>query len=254
MANTKTRGAKKPHPPKILLIDIETVPGKAYIWSMWDTGVPLDRLIEPGRMVCAALKWHKKKGITFVSEWTHTTKEMLTIIRDALTEADAVITFNGDKFDLPRLRGEFVKHRIKPAAPVTSIDLYKTVKKLGYQSGKLEFVGPFLDVGAKVKNEGFRLWKGVMAGDPGARKRMEKYNKQDTRLMGGLYERLKPYMTTHPRLHDFESKHSCSTCGSTHVTSQGHRRTKAFKVERLQCQTCGAWDTGTRTKIGSKRK
>jgi hypothetical protein len=236
--------------PKILLLDIETIPGKAYIWNMWDDRVPLERLIEPGRSVCAALKWHREKGITFVAEWNVGRKAMLQTVRDMMAEADAVVTFNGDKFDFQVLEGEFISEGIKPAPPITSIDLYKKVRGLRYMSGKMEYVLPYLDIGTKMKTGGFSLWRGVMAGDPKAQARMELYNKQDTRKLGPLYERLKPYMKNHPHLREGKPQ-ACPVCGDDHVQHRGYRRTRTMRVERLQCQsaTCGAWFTGKQSKI-----
>lgn len=247
-ANTKTSHAARK--PRILLLDIETVPGLAYIWSMYDTGVPLERLVAPGRIVCAAYRWYGEKSVAFVSEWDDGQKGMMQKLHAAFSEADAIVTYNGDKFDIPRIRGQFVRNRMKPPPKVPSIDLYKIVKTLGYQSGKLEFVAPYLDIGAKVKHEGFRLWRAVLDGDEKAQGRMKKYNKQDTNLLADLYTLLRPYMTTHPHLHDSHA-HSCPVCGSRHLQRRGHRLTRAFRIERLQCQNekCGAWSDGVRRKI-----
>src|SRR5688572_12931855 len=168
--------------PKILVLDIETLPGKSYFWSLFDSFIPIERVIEPGRIVCAAFKWYGQKDITFVSEWGDGPGYMLEVIRDALTEADAVVSFNGDKFDLPRLNGEFVEYGIQPVAPVTSIDLYKQVKKLGMHSNKLDYVVQYYKIGKKIETEGFKLWKAIDHGDEAARVRMERYNKHDVRL------------------------------------------------------------------------
>ena len=238
--------------PRILVLDIETGPGKGYMWSLFDTYMPLERLIEPGRMLCFAAKWHGKKGYEFAAVWTEGGRAaMLYKLRALLDEADAVVTFNGDKFDLNKVNGEFVAERVPPAAPVTSIDLYKTVKKLGFQSGKLEFVGPYLKIGAKIKHAGFGLWRTIMEGEgvklERARAKMERYNKQDVRMTAALYQLLRPYITNHPRIRATHG--ACTVCGSTHLQSRGHRYTRMFRVQRLQCMACGHWDQGTREKV-----
>ena len=46
--------------------------------------------------------------------------------------------------------------------------LFRSVRKLGFQSGKLAYIGPLLGIGGKVKNEGFELWLKVMAGNEAA--------------------------------------------------------------------------------------
>lgn len=235
--------------PRILLLDIETVPGKAYIWNMRDDGVPLERLIESGRMVCAAFKWYGVKGVHFTAEWHSTGRAgMLKTIRAALDEADAVVTYNGDHFDFQVLMAEFITDNMAPPAPITSIDLYKTIRTMRFMSRKLEYIGPLLKIGRKVKHEGFSLWRKIMEGDPKARLRFERYNKQDVRLLDTGYRRIRPYIKNHPHLRD-RTPHSCSACGSTHQQHRGHRRTKSFRIERLQCQACGHWDDGKRTKV-----
>lgn len=237
--------------PKILVIDIETAPAVAYVWRLFDENIPLDRLISPGRTICAAFKWYGEKGITFYSEWDDGPVAMFSGIRDALAEADAVVTFNGDKFDLPKLTGEFVQYGIKPAPPPTSIDLYKTVKKLGLTSNKLAFVGPFLKVGGKLKHEGFELWRKVMGTDCtygeqiAAMDKMGRYNKQDVALTARVYKALRPYMANHPHIR----VGACPNCGSNHVQSRGYRYTRTMKIRKVECQSCGAWSSGTRTKI-----
>lgn len=231
----------------ILLLDIETLPGTAYVWSLWGENVPIERLQTPSRVVCWAAKWLGKKEILFGAEWQKGHDHMLSGIFNLLAEADAVLTYNGDKFDLPKLMGEFAAARMGSPGPVTSIDLYKTAKKLGFISNKLEFVAPQLGIGEKVKHSGFRLWRGVDEGDPAAQAEMERYNKQDTRLLERLYTTLRPFIKNHPYLGE-GGPNECPACGSKKVQKRGRRRTKSFFIERLHCQKCGAWSDGVRTK------
>lgn len=239
--------------PKILLLDIETAPAVAYIWQMWDQNVSVDQLIDPGRTICASWQWLGSPDVFFASEWDEGVNDPWWIeLYVAMSQADAVVTYNGDKFDLPKLNGEFIRADLPPPAPAASIDLRKTVKKLGYISGKLAFVGPYLKIGAKVKNEGFPLWVAVLEGDERARAKMERYNKQDTRLLGKLYKKLRPYITNHPHLHG-NDRPACSNCGSSKQQSRGFRYTKSFRIGRLQCQRCGSWNDGRREKIGGRK-
>ncbi len=234
--------------PKILLIDIETGPGKAYFWNLFDDRIPLERMIEPGRMLCAAWMWYGEKDVSFVSEWTNRRYDMLCKVANAFDESDAVVTYNGDKFDFLKLSGEYIVNDVRPPAPITSIDLYKKVKQLGFASGKLDYVSKFLQIGEKTKHAGFALWRAVDNGDAQARLKMEKYNKQDVKLLGKLYKRLRPYMHKHPHLR--EGKGLCPNGGSSKVIHRGWRYNRTTKVERLQCQqaNCQSWYTGKRVK------
>jgi hypothetical protein len=240
--------------PKILVLDIETAPAISYIWRMFDETVGLEQLLDPGRVICAAWQWYGTKEVHFGSEWDTAidSTDWLLRLHDAMSAADAVVTFNGNKFDLPKLNGEFIRLGLAPPAPSASIDLRVTSKKLGYISGKLAFLGPHLKIGAKVKHEGFELWKKVLAGDSAARVRMERYNKQDTRLTTRLYKKLRPYIKNHPYLHETPPT-ACPTCGSSKTQHRGTRRTKSFEIDRHQCQGCGSWFDGKRKKMGVKK-
>lgn len=234
--------------PRILVLDIETKPALAYVWKMWDVNISPEMLVSPGGTICIGAKWIGKKEKIFLSDWTNGHKGMLEGIHKLLSEADAVVTYNGDKFDLPKINGEFILNGLKPVALVTSIDLIKTVRKFGFDMNRLGFVGPLLGLGDKVKHEGFRLWSLVMADDPKAQLRMQRYCLQDVVLTEALYKKVRPFIRNHPHMGLTKSK-ACGACGSHHVQSRGYRRTKAFKVQRLQCQTCGSWSDGTRSKV-----
>lgn len=234
--------------PKLLALDIETKPATAYVWRMWDENITPEQLIDEGGMICFCAHWLGSKEYLFYSDWTHGHAAVVKAMHALLNEADAVITYNGDKFDLPKLRGEFLRAGLKPPPPLTSIDVLKTVKKLGFVMNRLAYVGPLLKVGAKVKHEGFSLWKDVMGGKPRAQARMQKYCIQDVRLLVRLYNTVRSYIPNHPYLARVES-YRCGACGSKHLQSRGIRRTKAFMIQRLQCQKCGAWQDGKRTKV-----
>lgn len=232
---------------KLLVLDIEWSPATAYVWKMWDENISPDQLLDAGGLLCFCAHWVGQKNHIFMSEWTHGKYEMAKGLQALLNEADAVITYNGDKYDIPKIRGHLMLQGFKPFAPPTSIDLIKVVKKFGFVMNRLAYIGPLLKVGSKMKHEGFSLWRSVLEGDPKAQARMEKYCIQDVKVTTKLYQAVKPFILNHPHLGN--DKGECGSCGSNHVQSRGYRRTKFFKINRLQCQDCGAWSEGTRTKI-----
>jgi len=233
---------------KLLFLDIEWKPATAYVWRMWDENISPAQLIDAGGMLCFCAIWSDRpKEVLFYSEWDDGREEMARIAKELLTESDAVVTYNGDRYDLPKITGEIVLAGLSPPPPVTSIDLIKTVKKFGFVMNRLAYIGPLLKVGAKMKHEGFDLWKLVMAGNVKARNRMRKYNIQDVKLLIELYNKIKPFIKTHP--HMGHTKTECGACGSNHSQSRGYRRTKHFLIQRLQCQNCGSWSEGTRKKV-----
>lgn len=233
---------------KILAIDIEWSPAKAYVWKMWDENVTPDQLIDAGGLLCFCAHWVGSKHFMFFSEWENGKQEMAVVLRQLLDEADAVITYNGNKYDLPKIKGHLLLEGLPPFAPPTSIDLIKTVKGLGFVMNRLAYIAPLLNIGSKMKHEGFRLWRSVLEGDTKAQERMKKYCIQDVKVTVALYNKIKPYILNHPHLGD--NKSDCAVCGSNHLQSRGYRRTKFFKTQRLQCTDCGGWQTGKRVKVG----
>jgi hypothetical protein len=232
--------------PRILLLDIETAPATAYVWKLFDENIGLDQLIAPSRMLCWAAKWYR--GGWHVADERGDRRDMLASLHSLLSEADAVATYNGDRFDLPKINGEFLAAGLRPVPPIPSIDLYKTAKRFGYQSNKLMFVARHLGIGSKIATGGFKLWADVMSGDEKAWAKMLRYNKQDVALLERLYTKLRPYIKTHPALYTRAHNQRCQVCGASKLQRRGSRRTRAFVIERLHCQGCGAWSDGQRSR------
>jgi len=232
---------------KILIIDIEWAPATAYVWKMFDENISPAQLIDAGGLLCFCAHWLGTNEYVFMSEWEDGKHEMAVVLRQLLDHAEAVVTYNGNRYDLPKIRGHLMLEGLQPFAPPTSIDLIKTVKSLGFVMNRLAYIGPLLGVGEKMKHEGFQLWRSVLEGDEKARKRMKKYCIQDVKVTTRLYNHILPFITDHPHIGD--NKGACGGCGSDHVQLRGFRRTKYFKVQRLQCQDCGAWSTGSRHKV-----
>jgi len=232
---------------KLLALDIEWAPTKAYVWRAWDENIGPDQIIDHGHMLCFCATWVGSKEFLFFSEWTDGRKGMAQAALDLMTDADAIITYNGDKYDIPKLRGEILLAGLSPPPIPTSIDCLKAVKRFGFMMNRLAYIGPLLGAGGKVKHQGFKLWKEVLDGDPKAQKVMTKYCIQDVRMLVKLYEKIKAFIPNHPFLGT--KKHDCGSCGKGPVQKRGVRRTKSFIIQRLQCQNCGAWQDGTRTKV-----
>lgn len=232
---------------RLLYLDIEWKPATAYVWRMWKENISPAQLIDAGGMLCFCAHWEGKKEYMFWSEWEHGRTGMAQAALDLLIEADAVVTYNGDKYDLPKIRGEILLAGLAPPPAVASIDVIRTIKGLGFVMNRLAYIGPLLGVGKKVSHEGFQLWKDVMDGSEKARKKMTKYCIQDVRLLKDLYKKVAPFIKQHPHLG--ATKHECGACGSNNVQRRGTRRTKFFTVQRIQCQSCGSWSEGERKKI-----
>lgn len=232
----------------VLGIDIETAPHKVYVWGTRKQYINVDQMIESGRVMCFSARWFsddKQNSTMFLSEYSDGHKPMIWAAWQLLHMADAVVHYNGSKFDIPMLNREFIKYELDPPATFKEVDLLKTARrKFKFNSNKLDNVLDELGLGRKVSHEGFRLWVKCMEdADPDAWQRMEEYNRADVNKMEELYERLLPWISRHPNhaLYRAADQPLCPNCGSHKLVSNGYRRTKTQRYRRLQCQECGTW-------------
>lgn len=232
--------------PRVLFLDIETKPAIIASFGIRDQHIGHKQILRDGGVICVGLKWAGKRTRVY-SDWEHGHAEMLRIVHEHLSEADAVATYNGASFDIPKLLGEFLIADMPPPPPPTQIDIYKAVRKLGFICNKLDYVAPLLGLGAKVKHDGLEMWLSVMDGDAKAQKRMARYCAGDVDLTEQVYERVRSYVFDHPHM-GMTPALACGSCGSNQVQSRGVRRTKASFIQRLQCQRCGSWQSGKRVK------
>jgi hypothetical protein len=232
---------------KLLHLDIETTPALVYTWALFNQNISIDQVVEPTSVLCFSAKWHGEKEVMYFRSRSRTGPEFKAMLRAAhklLSEADAVCHYNGNSFDVPRLNQEFLRLGLPPPPPIQNIDLKKVVmSKFSMTSSKLAFVGPYLGLGEKEKNEGWALWIACLKNEPNAWRKMMSYNKQDVVLLEKLYNKILPWIDAHPNMNLFGSEEDpvCPNCGSKKLERRGLRRTATYIYKRLQCMGCGRW-------------
>jgi len=229
---------------KILLLDIETAPNTAYVWGLWKQNISVSQIVDSSAMLCWAAKWLDQEDVLF-SSIMGGRKKMLQRIHKLLDEADAVVHYNGSRFDIPTLNKEFLEAGMSPPSPYAQIDLLRTARQqFRFPSNKLDYVGRALGLGQKVSHEGFELWIKCMNKDKEAWNRMQAYNVQDVLLLEKVYKRFLPWIKNHPNrgVHS-DTDHVCPTCGSKDVKKRGYNHTKAGKYQRYQCSSCATWSS-----------
>ena len=234
---------------KTLVLDIETSPNVAHVWGLWQQNVSLDQLRESSFTLCWAAKWHGEKKVHFRN---YNDPEMVPHVHNLLDEADAVVTYNGDQFDLPTLHREILLAGYPPPSPTKSIDLCKVVKqKFRFPSNKLAYVTAELGLSGKLSHSGHRLWVGVMADDDKAWATMKKYNIQDVRVTEELYDRLVPWIDGMPNRRLYATDDACPRCGAAELKREGHAYTRLGKYQRYRCGGCGGWSRSSRRDDGT---
>lgn len=233
---------------RILLLDIETAPNTVYTWGFYDQNIATNQIVVSSYILCWAAKWFGEQEMMFDS--VHRSKPLLMLGRmhKLLNEADVVIHYNGKSFDIPTLNKEFIKAKFGPPSPYKQVDLLKICRSsFRFGSNKMDFVSKTLELGGKVRHEGFELWVKCMKSDKDAWKRMERYNRGDVKILERIYKRLRPWIIQHPNRGAFEDIACCPKCGSEHFTRQGYNVTRMLKYAQYQCQDCGGWFRGNKS-------
>lgn len=232
---------------KLLHLDLETTPAVVYTWALHKQDISVDQVITPPSILCFSAKWHGEATHIFHRALKRDGMEFNSMIRAAhklLCDAEAVCHYNGTTFDIPRLNQEFLRLGLKPPPPLIEIDLLNVVrKKFGMLSNKLAFVGPYLQVGEKVKHAGWALWVGCLKGDAECWRLMELYNRQDVALLERLYTKLLPWIDGHPNMNLFvdEREPVCPNCAGKKLQRRGERVAMTYLYARYQCKDCGRW-------------
>ena len=231
---------------RILTLDIETAPNLAYVWGLWDQNIAITQIEQAGEVICWAAKWLDEPDLIYRSLFHHGRRQMLTDIYALLSEADAVITYNGRKFDIPWLYAEFIGLGLTPPTPFKQIDLYTAVKKrFRLPSYKLDYVAQWLGLGKKTEHEGFELWERCMKDDADAWQTMRSYNLHDVELTEAVYNAIKPWIPNIPSFAAHTGEFVCPACGSADLVHEGHAYTLQGKFKRYRCRQCGKWSRDT---------
>jgi hypothetical protein len=243
---------------RTFIIDIENSAHQVDAWGLFQQNIPLVQLREPGRMLCWAGKWFDDDEIFFES--VRQPSEMLDELWMKLDEADAVVTYNGAKHDIPIINKEFVISDRLPPSPYKHIDHYKTVKKnFKFASGKLDFVTRQLGLGGKIGHSGYDLWLRVGDNEPDAWELMERYNVNDIIILEQLHRLLLPWTTgINHRLYGSVDGNSqeehCPKCGGSPLVKQGFSYTLTGRYQRYRCSTSGCWSTASKRIDGTDIK
>ena len=247
--------------PKILFYDIETAPNLGYIWGKYEQNVlAYDR---EWYMLCISYRWAHEKTTNVISlrdfpELYEANplddSQLVWTLWNLLDMADITIAHNGDKFDNKKSNARFITNGMGPPSPYRSIDTLKVARqKFMFNSNTLGDLGQTLGLGAKVATGGFELWLGCMRNEDAAWSKMIRYAKQDTVLLEKVYQKLKPWMTNHPNLGMWsDEEHVCPTCGGTHLTKRGVRRTQTLTYQQWQCGQCGGYSRSRASEAGPR--
>ena len=244
---------------KILILDIETAPLQAYVWSRWKQNVYLEQTISEWFMISWSAKWLNDDKIysdvlTSKEILLEDDKRIVSKLWQLLDECDIVIAHNGKRFDIPKINARFIIHDMYPPSFYKQIDTKEIAsRQFGFSSNKLDALAGYFNIEHKDDTD-FELWKRCMAGHTPSLKYMEKYNRKDIVILEKIYLRLRPWIPSHPNmsLYNPAGELQCTACGSTHLKENNHYYTNRNKFKVYRCEDCDSLSRDTKGEIKLK--
>ena len=202
------------------------------------------KFIRPQELMCYSYKVDGEKKIHFVHRWEFDTyHEFVGSLWELLDSADITIAHNGGAFDNRMANRFFVTEGFEPPKPRKSVDTLREAKRwFKFESNKLDDLGDFLGVGRKEKIGYADLEDDFMSGNPSKKtlSLLRKYNDQDIVVLEGIYNRMLPYMASHPNMGDItQTDGICPKCGSEDVHPYGSSPRRSGRVVAYRCHSCG---------------
>jgi len=247
--------------PKILILDIETAPIKAWVWGRWKQNISPDAVISDWFMLGYSCKWFNDSEIhsdvlTGNEVLVENDSRIVRGIWKFLNQADFVVCHNGNMFDIPRIKSRFIIHGLPPTTFYQQIDTLKIARKeFGFSSNKLDVLAKLFGFDGKFGTT-MELWVECMNGNEESLQYMRHYNEQDVVVLENIYRKMIPFIKSHPNHNLYtESKTPiCPSCGGEHLIKDGEYYTQSGRYNTFRCLDCGGISRERKTTLAKDKK
>lgn len=249
--------------PKILFLDIETA---RMIVGVWDIGYKVNigpqQIIKDWFIYGWAGRWFGESDtvsafVTPEEAIARDDKRIMTELWQVMETADIIVTHNGNKFDIPKIKTRFILNQLPPLSSFRSVDTYRVVsKEFAFASNALNYIGQRLAEKEKIATT-YSLWIECEKGVAEALDFMHKYCIGDIDVLEAVYVMLRPWMKSHPNLAVFMDAITpvCPNCGSEDVHSiESIYTTQQNAFPEVVCYTCGATNRTKDSLISSAKR
>ena len=244
--------------PKILLLDIETLPMWIRTWGLYKQRPTISQIVKDWVILSWSAKWlmsDKHECDILTSEEikhrynsnkieTKIDERICKRIYKLIDDADIIIAHNLNRFDIRKLNSRFMIHGMLPPSPYQAIDtLLHSQKIAAHSSHKLDWLGQLIRNEGKLQTD-YELWVKCEKGEQESLDYMLAYNIEDTQLLEEVYLWMRPWMKSHPNLGLYmDLKESvCSNCMSNDIVTLSEHPyvTSAGLYDAVRCNDCGA--------------
>lgn len=231
---------------KVLIYDLETAPLLGHFWRITQDYISPEGIRHDTFLLSWSAKWRGERRVySQVLESDEAVAQndsrIVEGIAEMVRDADYIVAHNIDKFDFKMLNARLFQLRLEPLGPVQTIDTKRLARRdLGMASTSLDYLAEFLGHGRKMKMT-FDDWQRAYNGDPKALRKMDRYCRRDTVLLGQVLEDMIPYVRNLPRLVEGNGAFVCAYCGSPDLIRRGMKHTGAGSYQQWQCKACSRY-------------
>lgn len=192
--------------PRVLYIDVETKPAKAFVWQQYDNNIDLSMLIEDGSILSFCAKWAGDPESKVIyrdmrgkEKNLNNDKKLMQELWKLMDEATHIIWHNGNRFDKGKINARFIANGLGAPSEYKSIDTLTLARSnFNFFSNKLQHLSGMLAKKNKKDSHsdfpGFKLWDQCMKGNIKAWNSMRKYNILDVLALEEVFLELAKYV------------------------------------------------------------
>ena len=246
--------------PRIGLLDIETLPAEAFVWSLYNVNVSTEQVKSGTGFLSWAGKFLNEPDIysdilTSAEAMEKDDERITKSCWDFLSKCDVVVGHNLIDFDAKVARTFFLQYGLPPLKYVMVDTLKIARRNFRFDSNKMAFINRKLGIKEKIENEGFPLWRDCREGDSVALGKMLDYNIGDVLALEDLYYKVRPYIShINVALYNEIEEQQCPVCGCHSLKKIGFYMTPAGKWDSLRCSNCQCVSRGKYNYLTKEKK
>lgn len=230
--------------PTIIIMDIETMVKKAFLFRAGKQYVNADNFIDTNTMICWSAKVLgdskiMKDCVTSEEAVEKNHSRIVKSLWNVLNDADIVISHNGINFDIPMVSTFFLKEKLGLPKRFRNIDTCAISRRVfKFESNRLDFIVRDLGLNSGKSDTDFQLWIDSYNGISSALKKMQLYNVNDILILEDLFNVFRSYIPNFPNMGvwgDIDVS-VCPYCGGTNFDENGYVYSPNGKFNSYRCE------------------
>lgn len=261
-----------------LYFDLETSFMHAYVFDIWQVNIPMSQITKQSHLLSAAWAMNddEPEGVRLTPEDVKTGNDLEVVVKliEAINKADAIVSYNGKKFDTKKLNTRALFWGLPPVTYPPHVDLIQDAKRVfKFPSNSMQNISDYLSLEGKISTSSSRLWQRCAEYEnydvcQNALEEMLTYNLQDIVATRDLHKRFMGWSKTTPNIATItkqvqgrnlkeDTELLCIHCGSSDVSKimvDGVAKKGYTAVSSFDLYRCGESDCRGVSRVNASGK